>query len=53
MGRSLDRSRTFRVAQVSNLLLQVFLNPPAELADMPLKSFYRYSLPDISGVRPL
>lgn len=28
--------------------LQVYLNPQAELPDMPLKSFYRYSLPDIS-----
>lgn len=28
---------------------QVFLNPQAELSDLPLKSFYRYSLPDISG----
>lgn len=25
---------------------QVFLNPVAELSDMPLKSFYRYALPD-------
>ena len=28
---------------------QVILNPPVELADMPLKSFYRYSLPDTTG----
>lgn len=24
----------------------MFLNPSAELPDMPLKSFYRYALPD-------
>jgi hypothetical protein len=29
--------------------MQVYLNPPAELPDMPIKSFYRYSLPDTSG----
>lgn len=34
------------------VLAQVFLNPPVELADMPLKSFYRYSLPDTTGAPP-
>lgn len=34
---------------ISCLGKQVFLNPQAELSDLPLKSFYRYSLPDISA----
>ena len=29
-------------------LLQVYLNPERELSDMPLKSFYRYVLPEPS-----
>ena len=29
-------------------MLQVYLNPERELSDMPLKTFYRYVLPESS-----
>ena len=37
------------------ICMQVFLNPQAELPDLPLKSFYRYSLPEVSmsGANPV
>lgn len=35
-----------RKLQAQDCCAQVFLNPSAELPDMPLKSFYRYALPD-------
>jgi UDP-glucose:glycoprotein glucosyltransferase len=45
----LEKAKT---TQTKCFAAQIYLNPAAELSDLPLKSFYRYALPDFPPASP-